>query len=136
VKQHSARNDVLSPRYYLDLVGAVGPVAPPPDPPAVLAPGAAGVLGPVEAPADPPVLLLPNPGELLPTDPGTPCGAPTAPPLGVPVVCGQAPERLPAMAMAATTVAAINRMTYPSPAVARADHQRCEPYLSSMSLRT
>jgi hypothetical protein len=136
VNDHIAGKYVLSPRYYLDLVGAVGPVAPPPDPPAVLAPGAAGVLGPVEAPADPPVLLLPNPGELLPADPGTPCGAPTAPPLGVPVVCAPAPERLPAMTMAATTVAAINRMTYPLPAVARTDHQRCKPYQSSMSLRT
>jgi hypothetical protein len=60
------------PRYYLDLVGAVGPVAAPPDPALVLAPGDAGLVGPVEAPADPPVLLLPNPGELLPTEPGTP----------------------------------------------------------------
>jgi hypothetical protein len=97
--------------YYLDLVGAVGPVAAPADPPPVLAPGAAGLVGPVEPPADPPVLLLPNPGELLPAEPGTPCGAPTAPPLGAPVVCAPAPERLPAISMAATKAVLIKRMT-------------------------
>jgi hypothetical protein len=114
VKTHIPGNYELASRYYLDLVGAVGPVAAPPDPPAVLAPGAAGVLGPVEAPADPPVLLLPKPGELLPADPGTPCGVPTAPPLGVPVVCAPA-ERHPAMTAAAARAGAKKRMEQPSP---------------------
>jgi hypothetical protein len=62
----------LYPSYYLDLFGAVGPVAAPADPALVLAPGDAGLVGPLEAPADPPVLLLRNPGALLPTEPGTP----------------------------------------------------------------
>ena len=95
----------------MDLVGAVGPVAVPPDPAPVLAPGAVVLVGAVELPADPPVLLLPNPGEVLPTEPGTPCGAPTAPPLDVPLVWAPAPERLPAKRIPATTVALINRMT-------------------------
>jgi hypothetical protein len=58
----------------------VGPVDVPADPPEVLAPGVAGLVGPVELPAEPPELLRPKPGEVLPAAPGTPVGAPTAPP--------------------------------------------------------
>jgi hypothetical protein len=129
-----AGNYNLACRYYFDFAGAVGPVAEPPDPPAVLAPGAAGLLGPVEAPAEPPVLLLPNPGELLPTEPGTPCGAPTAPPLDVPVVCAPALDRHAATSTAPAMVTLRKRITQPS--LPGDDHHRCEPYQSSMSLRT
>jgi len=65
---------------YFFPVGFVGPVGVPPDPADVLAPGAGGLVGPVEVPPGPPLLLRPKPGEVFPAAPGTPAGAPTAPP--------------------------------------------------------
>jgi hypothetical protein len=64
---------------YLGAMGLVGPVGVPADPPEVLVPKL-GFVGPVEKPPDPPALLRPNPGDVLPAVPGTPAGAPTAPP--------------------------------------------------------
>jgi hypothetical protein len=55
--------------------GAEGPVGVPPDPAAVLAPGAGEFVGPVEVPPAPAALLRPKPGDVLPAAPGTPAGA-------------------------------------------------------------
>jgi hypothetical protein len=83
--------------FYFFPVGLVGPVGVPAEPADVLAPGAGGFVGPVDVPADPPVLLRPKPGELFPTAPGAPAGAPTAPlPVPTPVPCANVPVALPA----------------------------------------
>ena len=63
----------------------------------MLAPGAGGFVGPVEVPPAPPVLLRPKPGEVFPAAPGTPVGAPTAPPpVPTPPACANVAVALPA----------------------------------------
>jgi hypothetical protein len=82
---------------YFFPVGFVGPVGVPPDPADVLAPGAGGLVGPVEVPPGPPLLLRPKPGEVFPAAPGTPAGAPTAPPpVPTPPCCANVAVALPA----------------------------------------